>query len=183
MYKMYVPSQWNKRSFQDYKDWLFKEIKTNQEEIGQRLNNTEQKSKDDKIDEGSLAYIGEENGALWREEALKRIEKIRKKDVNIKLLDGNGNEINDATLDLKLDNTEFIHGLCITNDKEKDSSGNHTWENYYDYKGTKLFGDDSQYSYLFNEIGGLHHLKWLRLALQGKDTDQTEGNSKNKAAI
>ena len=24
--------QWNKRSFQDYKDWLFKEIKTNQEE-------------------------------------------------------------------------------------------------------------------------------------------------------
>ena len=31
----------------------------------------------------SAEYIGEENGALWREEALKRIEKYRKKSVSL----------------------------------------------------------------------------------------------------
>ena len=61
----------------------------------------------------SKEYVGEEQGALWREEALKRVEKYRKSDTNIVVKNQNGQTINNVNVDIQMDNNEFKFGTSI----------------------------------------------------------------------
>lgn len=61
----------------------------------------------------SVEYQGQQQGALWREEALKRIEKYRKNDITLIVKNQNGRELNNATLDLKMLDNEFKFGTAI----------------------------------------------------------------------
>lgn len=58
-------------------------------------------------------YIGENKGTLWREEALKNIEKYRKKDINIKLKNQNNISIKNTNISLNMDNNIFNFGTAI----------------------------------------------------------------------
>lgn len=58
-------------------------------------------------------YNGEEDGALWREEALKRIEKNKKSQINILVEDENGNKINDAQINIEMKKNDFLFGTSI----------------------------------------------------------------------
>ncbi len=52
----------------------------------------------------------------WRNEALDRIEKIRKDDIVVKVVDKRGNPIKDATVDVSMFEHEFKLGTSIHND-------------------------------------------------------------------
>lgn len=55
-------------------------------------------------------YYGREEGALWREEALKRIEKYRVRDINVSVTDENGNPVQDAEISANMTRSEFLWG-------------------------------------------------------------------------
>ena len=55
-------------------------------------------------------YHGREEGALWREEAFKRIEKYRKNDMCIEVTDEKGNSISGAKVDANMTKSEFLWG-------------------------------------------------------------------------
>ena len=57
-------------------------------------------------------YHGREEGSLWREEALKRIEKYRKNDMSIEVTDENGNPISGAEVEANMTKSEFIWGAA-----------------------------------------------------------------------
>lgn len=57
-------------------------------------------------------YHGREDGALWREEAFKRIEKYRKNDINVEVTDEDGNPISGAKVDAAMTRSEFIWGTA-----------------------------------------------------------------------
>ena len=61
-----------------------------------------------------LSYIGREEGAQWRKDALDRIEKIRKADLEIKLLDGDGNPLANQSVRVKLDRHAFGFGTSAS---------------------------------------------------------------------
>ena len=58
-------------------------------------------------------YYGEENGALWREEAKKKIEKYRKSGVNITVTDKSGNKVEGAKISVKMISNDFKFGTAI----------------------------------------------------------------------
>ncbi len=60
-----------------------------------------------------LSYIGREEGAQWRKEAFERIEKIRKSDLQIKLVDGNGDPMANQSVRVKLDRHAFGFGTSV----------------------------------------------------------------------
>lgn len=55
-------------------------------------------------------YYGREEGALWREEALKRIEKYRVKDFNVTVTDESGKPVKDAKVTADMTKSEFHWG-------------------------------------------------------------------------
>ena len=55
-------------------------------------------------------YYGREEGALWREEALKRIEKYRVKDINVNVTDEQGKPVKDAKVKADMTKSEFHWG-------------------------------------------------------------------------
>lgn len=55
-------------------------------------------------------YYGREDGALWREEALKRIEKHRVRDMNVSVTDENGNPVQGAEVSANMTRSEFLWG-------------------------------------------------------------------------
>lgn len=55
-------------------------------------------------------YYGREEGALWREEALKRIEKYRVRDINVSVTDEDGNPVQDAEISADMTRNEFLWG-------------------------------------------------------------------------
>lgn len=55
-------------------------------------------------------YYGREEGALWREEAFKRIEKYRVKDINVNVTDENGKPVKDAKVKADMTKSEFHWG-------------------------------------------------------------------------
>lgn len=55
-------------------------------------------------------YYGREEGALWREEALKRIEKYRVRDINVSVTDEDGNPVQDAEVSADMTRSEFMWG-------------------------------------------------------------------------
>lgn len=58
-------------------------------------------------------YYGSEDGALWREEAFKRIEKYRKNDMKIRVRDEEGNPVPDAKVSANMTRSEFLWGTAI----------------------------------------------------------------------
>lgn len=59
------------------------------------------------------SYRGQEDDALWREEALRRIEKYRKSPITVKVTDENGNPVPGAKVNLDMTRNEFIFGSEI----------------------------------------------------------------------
>lgn len=59
-------------------------------------------------------YYGREEGALWREEAFKRIEKYRKNDIAVKVTDENGNPVKNAKVYANMTKSEFLWGTAVT---------------------------------------------------------------------
>ena len=66
-------------------------------------------------DIGEYEYYGEEDGALWREEAKKRIEKNRRQNVIFSIQDKNGNPIDNASISVKQTDNTFKFGTAIAN--------------------------------------------------------------------
>lgn len=70
----------------------------------------------DKIGGGTFAtsdYHGMEEDALWREEAFKRIEKHRVRDINVETVDKDGNPVSDVTVKADMTKSEFIWGTAV----------------------------------------------------------------------
>jgi len=106
-------------------------------------------------------YIGEKKGAIWREEAIKKIEKYRKKLINIELKNKDNISITNAKLDIKMNNNMFNFGTAINQMKTEKlnrkyfnlilSENSYKWgvvEQYgyntanklYDYSGKNNYG-------------------------------------------
>lgn len=58
-------------------------------------------------------YFGREDGALWRDEALDRIEKYRVCDIKVTAKNENGNPVQGAAVDLKMNKNEFMFGTAV----------------------------------------------------------------------
>lgn len=58
-------------------------------------------------------YEGQEEGAIWREEALKRIEKYRKKYIKFNIINNENNLINKYSLKIKMNDNEFKFGTTV----------------------------------------------------------------------
>lgn len=97
-----------------------------------------------KEDNKNYDYVGQESGAIWREEALKRIEKYRKKDVDIIVKDSNGNLMKDAIVDISMINNEFKFGTAIRN-----------------------FANGYEFNELFNIVGSENAFKWGEISQNG----------------
>lgn len=58
-------------------------------------------------------YKGIEEDALWRKEAYRRIEKYRKNDMNISVVDENGNPIKNAEISADMTKNEYMFGVSL----------------------------------------------------------------------
>ena len=58
-------------------------------------------------------YKGMEEDALWRKEAYRRIEKYRKNDINVRVVDKNGNPVPNAQIRADMDENEFMFGVSL----------------------------------------------------------------------
>lgn len=67
-------------------------------------------------------YYGREDGALWREEAFKRIEKYRKNDITVKVKDADGNPIKNAKVSADMTKSEFLWGTAVTETRAFESA-------------------------------------------------------------
>ena len=69
-----------------------------------------------------VSYAGRNEDAAWRRAALARIEKIRKADLRVAVVDGSGKPIPDATVQAVLTRHAFGFGSCVTVDHLLDPS-------------------------------------------------------------
>ena len=60
-----------------------------------------------------LSYIGREPDAAWRKEAFDRIEKVRKAELEIQILDGNGQPLSGQPVHVELDRHAFGFGTAV----------------------------------------------------------------------
>ena len=97
-------------------------------------------------------YVGQEQGALWREEALKRIEKYRKNMTNIIVKNQNGDIIENANIDIKMNNNDFKFGTAI---RMAEDTGINKFDNISNS--------------LFNSISSENGFKWGVLSQNGSD--------------
>ncbi len=58
-------------------------------------------------------YKGMEEDHLWRKEAWKRIEKYRKDDVAVQVVDKDGNPVEDASVSFDMTENEFMMGCAV----------------------------------------------------------------------
>ena len=100
----------------------------------------------------STEYVGQEQGALWREEALKRIEKYRKSFTNIIVKNQNGDIIENANVDIKMNNNDFKFGTAI---RMAENTGMNKFDNISNN--------------LFNSIGSENGFKWSVLNQNGSN--------------
>ena len=86
-------------------------------------------------------YFGQSMGSLWREEALKRIEKYKKNDIKIITFNQDKIMYDNAQINLKILNNDFKFGTSLTGS---------TTSGYYKWITTDLF----------NTIGAENAFKW-----------------------
>lgn len=58
-------------------------------------------------------YKGIEEDHVWRQEAWNRIEKYRKEDISVNVVDSNGNPVSGAKINVKMTENEFMFGAAI----------------------------------------------------------------------
>ncbi len=75
--------------------------------------NFEQRATLKQLPETKFTYAGREKDATWREDALKRIEKIRKAPLVIEVVDASGKHVKDATVNAKLIELDFMFGTAV----------------------------------------------------------------------
>jgi GH35 family endo-1,4-beta-xylanase len=63
-----------------------------------------------------ITYPGREPDAAWRRQALDRIEKIRKADLSISVVDSSGKPVEGVVVEANLKRHEFGFGSCVTAD-------------------------------------------------------------------
>ena len=83
-------------------------------------------------DDYEITYRGEQPGALWREEAYKRIEKYRKSDLKIIVQNQNGRILNNVNVKVKMQENDFKFGTAIRENMN-------THKNLYDNVNKNLF--------------------------------------------
>lgn len=79
-----------------------------------------------KTDESNEVYWGQKKGTLWREEAFKRIEKYRKKDISIHVINSKNKKEIKAKININMKNNSFDYGTSIAydNSSKKNIIGN-----------------------------------------------------------
>lgn len=96
-----------------------------------------------------LTYEGREKDAKWRQEAFDRIEKIRKDDIEIQIVDSSGRPVKDAAVDMKMTKHLFPFGSEV---------------NAYEIVGKGKWKTGGKYSQTFKEMFNLgmigHRLCW-----------------------
>ena len=78
--------------------------------------NYESKLKRDDLPETKITYEGREANALWRKDALDRIEQIRKGDLQVYVTDASGAAVPDASVHTVLKRNAFGFGTCVDAD-------------------------------------------------------------------
>lgn len=79
-------------------------------------------------------YEGDSPGAVWRKAAAARIEKYRKGDLKIKVLDKNGKPISNAIVSVNLKKSAFAWGTAVSSDNILNTSD----PNFQKYRDTLL---------------------------------------------
>ncbi len=87
---------------------------------------------------GEGGYDGSEEDAPWREIAANRIEQIRKADMNVKIIDHNGNPVSSAKIDVAMQSHEFEFGSAVVACR---FPGNNCYDETYMSKLTDLDGE------------------------------------------
>ena len=98
-------------------------------------------------------YEGREADAPWRSLAEDRIETLRKADLVVQVEDGNGNRINDATVNIEMQQHEFGFGSALVTCR---FPGNNCYDETYVEKILDLDGE----GHGFNECVNENALKW-----------------------
>ena len=96
------------------------------------------------------SYFGQDDGALWREEALKKIEKYRKNNIKINVKNVEKNDIKNFDINIKMNQNSFYFGNCVTKNQLDKS--------------------------IFNSIGSENFFKWEWIEKRGKDEAKTLEN-------
>ncbi len=98
-------------------------------------------------------YEGNEPDAPWRAEAAVRIENLRKADLTIEALDGQGNPIEEAQFEVQMMKHEFAFGSAITAAR---IAGNNNQNAFYENKIRNLDGKGHGFNWVVFE----NDLKW-----------------------
>lgn len=78
-----------------------------------RVLNYGKKLKVSELPRSRVSYDGRDPEAAWRKEALKRIEKIRKAEVVVEVVDAEGNPVNDAEVKVEMQRHAFRFGNTV----------------------------------------------------------------------
>lgn len=120
-------------------------------------------------DNVDTTYFGEQDGALWREEAYKRIEKYRKSDVNLRIFNNNNDEITNTDLAINMKTNDFKFGTAVDTENvdnvEKKYFNTITSENFNKWWYTSTNGYTQGDNIYNNAIGNgynykVHNLWW-----------------------
>lgn len=68
----------------------------------------------EELPETRFSYAGREADAIWRQEALKRIEEIRTSPLSIKVIDAKGRPVKGAEVEVALQTSDFIWGTSVS---------------------------------------------------------------------
>ena len=120
------------------------------------------------------SYFGQSQGSLWREEALKRIEKYRKEEIKLIIKNQNNLIINNANISISMDSNDFKWGTAIqyanlaSNDYNRinnkifnmlGSENGFKWSNIYKYGYNRAL-DIELYAITNNMYARGHCLWW-----------------------
>ena len=106
-------------------------------------------------------YYGKSEGSLWREEALKRIEKYRKNDLNINVVDEHDNPLEGASVNIKMKSNSFLFGTMLSYEKDENSGHNNygVSGNTYNSSSTTLDSSSLLTNFIFVPFKMLRHHK------------------------
>lgn len=89
-----------------------------------------------RLPETRFTYNGREEGAAWREEALKRIEELRTAPIKVRVVDAKGRPVRNAEVSVKMVRSDFLWGTSVS---ERYTSGKDSVSATYREKLKELF--------------------------------------------